>query len=54
MKHKLRIIGSNNSSKKRVVIYKKVSFNIKVKGIIGESDEAIIIVPGDSAKYRRV
>ena len=45
---------SNNSLKKRVVTYKKVFFGGMVKGLIGETDEVIIIVPGDSVKYRRV
>ena len=54
MKHKLKNIVSNNSSKKRVVTSKKVSHDIKVKRLIGESDVVIIIVPGDSIKYRRV
>lgn len=54
MKHKLKNIVSNNSSKKRVDTYKKVSHEIKVKRLIGELDKIIIIVPGDSAKYRRV
>ena len=45
---------SNNSLKKSVVTYKKVSPDVMVKGLIGESDKVIIIVPGDSVKYKRV
>lgn len=40
--------------KKRIAIYKKISFDVMVKRLIGELDEVIIIVPGDSAKYRGV
>ena len=54
MKHKLKISVSNNSLKKRIVTYKKVSFGGMVKGLIGESDKVILIVPGDSVKCKRI
>ena len=54
MKHKLKISVSNNSSKKCVDTYKKISPDVKVKDLIRESNKVIIIVPGDSVKCRRV
>ncbi len=54
MKHKLKIGASKNSPKSRVVTYKKVSPDVKVKDLIGESNKVTIIVPGDSVKYGRV
>lgn len=54
MKHKLKIGVSKNSPKSNVVTYKKVSPDVKVKDLIGESNKVTIIVPGDSVKYGRV
>ena len=54
MKHKLKIGVSKNSSKSNVVTYKKVSPDVKVKDLIGESKKVTIIIPGDSVKYGRV
>ena len=50
MKHKLTIGVSNSSSKSRVVTYKKVSPDAKVKDVIGDASKVAIIVPGDSVK----
>ena len=50
MKHKLTIGVSNKSPKNRVVTYKKVSPETKVKDVIGEASKVAIIVPGDSVK----
>lgn len=50
MKHKLRIGVSNTSPKSRVVTYKKVSPEAKVKDVIGDARKVAIIVPGDSVK----
>lgn len=50
MKHKLRIGVSNVSPKSRVVTYKKVSSETKVKDVIGDASKVAIIVPGDSVK----
>ena len=50
MKHKLRIGVSNVSPKSRVVTYKKVSPETKVKDVIGDASKIAIIVPGDSVK----
>ena len=50
MKHKLRIGVSNKSPKSRVVTYKKVSPETKVKDVVGDASEVAIIVPGDSVK----
>lgn len=50
MKHKLTIGVSNVSSKSRVVTYKKVSPDAKVKDVIGNASKVAIIVPGDSVK----
>ena len=50
MKHKLRIGVSNKSPKSRVVTYKKVSPETKVKDVIGDASKVAIIVPGDSVK----
>lgn len=50
MKHKLRIGVSNKSPKSRVVTYKKVSPETKVKDVIGDGRKVAIIVPGDSVK----
>lgn len=50
MKHKLRIGVSNVSPKSRVVTYKKVSPEAKVKDVIGDASKVAIIVPGDSVK----
>lgn len=50
MKHKLTIGVSNVSSKSRVVTYKKVSPDAKVKDVIGDASKVAIIVPGDSVK----
>ena len=50
MKHKLRIGVSNKSPKSRVVTYKKVSPETKVKEVIGDASKVAIIVPGDSVK----
>ena len=50
MKHKLRIGVSNKSPKSRVVTYKKVSPEAKVKDVIGDASKVAIIVPGDSVK----
>lgn len=50
MKHKLRIGVSNASPKNRVVTYKKVSPETKVKDVIGDASKVAIIVPGDSVK----
>lgn len=54
MKHKLKISVSNNSSKKCVDIYKKISPEVKVKDLIRESNKVIIMVLGDSVKYKRI
>ena len=50
MKHKLTIGVSNVSPKNRVVTYKKVSLEAKVKDVIGDASKVAIIVPGDSVK----
>ena len=50
MKHKLTIGVSNVSPKSRVVTYKKVSPEMKVKDVIGDANKVAIIVPGDSVK----
>ena len=50
MKHKLTIGVSNVSPKSRVVTYKNVSPDAKVKGVIGDANKVAIIVPGDSVK----
>ena len=50
MKHKLTISVSNASPKSRVVTYKKVSPETKVKDVIGDASKVAIIVPGDSVK----
>ena len=50
MKHKLKIGVSKNSPKSNIVTYKKVSPDVKVKDLIGESNKVTIIVPGDSVK----
>ena len=50
MKHKLTIGVSNVSQKSRVVTYKKVSPDAKVKDVIGDASKVAIIVPGDSVK----
>ena len=50
MKHKLRIGVSNKSPKSRIVTYKKVSPEAKVKDVIGDASKVAIIVPGDSVK----
>ena len=50
MKHKLTIGVSNRSLKSRVVTYKKVSPEMKVKDVIGDTSKVAIIVPGDSVK----
>ena len=50
MKHKLTIGVSNTSPKSRVVTYKKVSPETKVKDVIGDASKVAIIVPGDSVK----
>lgn len=50
MKHKLTIGVSNKSPKSRVVTYKKVSPETKVKDVIGDASKVAIIVPGDSVK----
>lgn len=47
MKHKLKIGISKNSPKSNVVTYKKVSPDVKVKDLIGESNKVTIIVPRD-------
>lgn len=54
MKLKLKIGISKNSPKSNVVTYKKVSPDVKVKDLIGESNKVTIIVPRDSIKYGRV
>ena len=41
---------SNASPKSRVVTYKKVSPETKVKDVIGDASKVAIIVPGDSVK----
>ena len=50
MKHKLTIGVSNKSPKNRVVTYKKVSPETKVKDVIGDARKVAIIFPGDSVK----
>ena len=50
MKHKLTIGISNKSPKIRVVTYKKVSPETKVKDVIGDASKVAIIVLGDSVK----
>ena len=50
MKHKLRIGVSNKSPKSRIVTYKKVSPEAKVKDVIDDASKVAIIVPGDSVK----
>ena len=50
MKHELTIGVSNKSPKSRVVTYKKVSPDAKVKDVIGDASKVAIIVPGDSVK----
>lgn len=50
MKHKLTIGVSDVSPKSRVVTYKKVSSEMKVKDVIGDANKVAIIVPGDSVK----
>jgi len=50
MKHKLTIGVSNVSPKSRILTYKKVSPDTKVKDVIGDASKVAIIVPGDSVK----
>ncbi len=50
MKHKLTIGVSNKSPKSRVVTYKKVSPEAKVKDVIGDASKVAIIVPGEYRK----
>lgn len=50
MKLKLKFGASKNSPKRNVVTYKKVSPDVKVKDLIGESNKVTNIVPGDSVK----
>ena len=50
MKHKLTIGVSNKSPKSRVVTYKKVSPEAKVKDVVGDASKVAIIVHGDSVK----
>lgn len=50
MKHKLTIGVSNVSPKSRVVTYKKVSPDAKVRDVIGDASKVAIIVPEDSVK----
>ena len=50
MKHKLTIGVSNASPKSRVVTYKKVSPETKVKDVIGDASKVATIVLGDSIK----
>lgn len=50
MKHKLTIGVSNTSPKSRVVTYKKVSPETKVKDVIGDASKVASIVSGDSVK----
>ena len=50
MKHKLTIGVSNKSPKSRVVTYKKVSPEAKVKDVVGDASKVAIIVPRDSVK----
>ena len=50
MKHKLRIGVSNASPKSRVVTYRKVSPEAKVKDVVGDASKVAIIVPEDSVK----
>ena len=45
---------SNNSSKKCVDNYKKVSPDVMAKDLICESNKVIIMVIGDSVKYKRI
>ena len=54
IKHKLKISVSNNSSKKCVDNYKKVSPDVMAKDLICESNKVIIMVIGDSVKYKRI
>ena len=49
-KHKLKIGIYKNSPKSNVVTYKKVSPDVKVKDLIGESNKVTIIVPGIQLK----
>lgn len=50
IKHKLKIGVSKNSPKSSVVTYKKVSPEVKVKDLIGESNKVTMIVPRGSVK----
>ena len=50
MKHKLTIGASNKAPMNKVVAYKKVSPDTKVKDVIGDANKVAIIVPGDSVK----
>ena len=50
MKYKLIIGVSNSSPKNRVVTYKKVSLEAKVKDAIVDASKAAIILTGNSVK----
>ena len=53
MKHKLTIGVSNKSPKSRVVTYKKVSPEAKVKDVIGDVNKVAIIIPGTPLKVSK-
>ena len=50
LKYKLIIGVSNRSPKNRVVTYKKVSLEVKVKDEIVDASKTAIILPGNSVK----
>ena len=50
LKYKLIIGVSNRSPKNRVVTYKKVSLEAKVKDEIVDASKTAIILPGNSVK----
>ena len=50
MKYKLIIGVSNSSPKNRVITYKKVSLEAKVKDAIVDASKAAIILPRNSFK----
>lgn len=50
MKHKLTIGVSKKSPMDKVISYKKVSLDAKVKDLISDTSKVAIIVPGDSVR----
>ncbi|HBE99384.1 MAG TPA: hypothetical protein DDW18_05125 [Firmicutes bacterium] len=50
MKHKLTIGVSKKSPMDKVISYKKVSLDAKVKDLISDTSKVAIIVPRDSVR----